>query len=198
MSSILTTALLGSAVVVGSVLGIALAQDSTPTVKPCIGELCPPKSPTQDLPDQGADQDKMKGSNQGQMQGQEQSSGQEIPRKKKRIVKQQTDGDVKARVRVGETKWRFDASRHQRRRSKSAAFRFYFDGYWYPQPYWQIYAARPYRISCGEGRAIVARRFNRVRVIECRGRTYTYSGRRNGETFRVLLNSRSGRIVGRI
>jgi hypothetical protein len=34
----------------------------------------------------------------------------------------------------------------------------------------KVYAARPYRISCGGGRAIVAYRFNRVQVIECSGR----------------------------
>lgn len=55
----------------------------------------------------------------------------------------------------------------------------------------------PRRISCGKGRAIVAARFNRVRVVECRGGTYTYLGRRRGETFRVLINPRTGRIIGR-
>jgi hypothetical protein len=199
MSSILTTALLGSSLIVGSVLGVTLVQDSTPTEKPCVGDLCPPKSQMQDVPDQGAIK-KRKDTTQGdQIQGQDQSSGQEVPRKKKKVGNQPTDVDVdvNARVQVGEGRWRFDRTRHERRRSKSATFRFYFGGYWYPQPYWQIYAARSYRISCGEGRAIVAQRFNRVRVIECRGRTYTYRGRRNGETFQILLNSRSGRIVGR-
>jgi hypothetical protein len=52
-------------------------------------------------------------------------------------------------------------------------------------------------LSCGAGRAIVAERFNRVRVIECRGATYTYLGRRQGDTYRILFNPRSGRIVGR-
>jgi hypothetical protein len=93
--------------------------------------------------------------------------------------------------------WKFDPNRHQRRRSKSATFRFYFGGYWYPQPYWEIYGARPYGVSCGEGRAIVAERFNRVRIVECRGGIYTYLGSRHGDTFRILLNSRTGRIVGR-
>ena len=53
------------------------------------------------------------------------------------------------------------------------------------------------RISCGAGRSIVARRFNRVRVIECKGGTYTYVGRRNGATFKVLVDRRTGRVVGR-
>jgi hypothetical protein len=193
MSSILTTALLGSVVIVGSVLGVTLAQD-TPTMKPCVGELCPPKS------QMNKDQKKMKGTNQNEeMQGQAPTE-QTMPRKRKRMNAQQTDVDVdvSAGVQAGEGKWRFDSNRHQRRRSKNATFRFYLDGYWYAQPYWQIYAARPYRISCGEGRTIVAQRFNRVRVVECRGGTYTYLGRRQGETFRILLNSRTGRIVGRM
>jgi hypothetical protein len=92
--------------------------------------------------------------------------------------------------------WHFDSSRHHRRHSRSATFRFYYGGWWYPQPYWRVYSAN--RISCGEGRAIVSERFNRVRVVECSGGTYTYLGRRSGETFRVLLNARTGRIVGRV
>lgn len=201
MSSILTTAFLGSAVVAGSVLGITLAQDSSRT-KPCLGELCPPKSQLQDVPDQGKSQKKMNGGSQGeQMPGQDQpASAQGMPQKKKRLGAPQTDADGgrPAGVQAGGSRWRFDPDRHQRRRSRSAAFRFYFDGYWYPQPYWQIAVASRYRIGCGEGRAIVAQRFNRVRVIECRGRTYTYLGRRHGEAFRIRLDARSGRIVGRL
>jgi hypothetical protein len=52
------------------------------------------------------------------------------------------------------------------------------------------------RISCGAGRSIVAKRFNRVRVIECKGGTYTYIGRRNGASFKVLVDGRTGRVVG--
>src|SRR5262245_52184562 len=145
MANILITALLGSPVIAGSGLGISLAQDSKPTVKPCVGGLCAPTSPREDMPDQ-----KTMGSKQGKpMQGQDQSSGQLSPRKKKRISNK------------------------------------------------QAYSAMPYRTSCREGRAIVAQRFNRVRVIECGGWIYTYRGRGNGETFRIRFNSRSGRIVGR-
>jgi hypothetical protein len=124
-----------------------------------------------------------------------------MPRKKR--VQNSNDVNVDVDVNAGSQKrvrhadWKFDPNRHQRRRNKSTTFRFYFGGYWYPQPYWEIYSVRPYRISCGEGRAIVAERFNRVRVVECRGGIYTYLGRRQGDTFRVLVNSRSGRIVGR-
>ena len=102
------------------------------------------------------------------------------------------------KMRQAQGDWKFDSSKHQRRRHKDNTFRFYFGGFWYPQPYWHGYglAIGP-RISCGEGRAILRDRgFNRVRIIECSGRTYTYFGRRHGDSFRVLLNSRNGRIVG--
>src|SRR5262245_51874573 len=83
MSSVFTTALLGSAVVVGSVLVGTLAQDATRTAKPCVGELCPRKSPSQNVPAQDAIQKMVKDANQGeQMQGEDPSSGQVIPRKK--------------------------------------------------------------------------------------------------------------------
>jgi hypothetical protein len=94
-------------------------------------------------------------------------------------------------------KWKFDSNRHERRHRKDDRFRFYFGGFWYPQPYWLGYGlpVNP-RISCFEGRAIVdARGFNRVRTLECRGATYTYLGRRHGDDFRVLLNARTGRII---
>ena len=102
------------------------------------------------------------------------------------------------RVKESNMDWKFDSNRHERRRHKDATFRFYFGGFWYPQPYWLGYGLRVnQRISCGEGRSIVRDRgFNRVRPIECQGRTYTYFGRRHGDTFRVLLNARNGRIVG--
>jgi hypothetical protein len=80
MSSFLMTALLGLAVIAGSTSGIALAQDSTSKVKPCLGELCPPESPGEDMPKQ-----KIEGANQGkQMRAQHQPSGQVMPRKKKK------------------------------------------------------------------------------------------------------------------
>jgi hypothetical protein len=80
MSSFLMTALLGLAVIAGSVSGIALAQDSTTKVEPCLGELCPPKSPREDIPKQTVE-----GARQGkQMQAQDQPTGQVMPRKKKK------------------------------------------------------------------------------------------------------------------
>lgn len=101
------------------------------------------------------------------------------------------------RVRESRAEWRFDSNRHERRRNRGDRFRFYFGGYWYPEPYWLGYglAIAP-RVSCGEGRAIVrAGGYNRVRTIECRGATFTYLGSRHGDAFRVVLNSRTGRII---
>jgi hypothetical protein len=109
-------------------------------------------------------------------------------------------GDSNRRNRDQRTarNWRYDPDRHHRRSHRDSRFRFEFGGYWYDQPYWD----RPTislsigRIGCGEGRDIVDDSgFNRVRVVECSGRNYTYLGRRAGDTYRVVLNSRSGRIV---
>ncbi|HEY7748552.1 MAG TPA: hypothetical protein VH933_07735 [Aestuariivirgaceae bacterium] len=109
----------------------------------------------------------------------------------------QNDADGTMQVQQAQSKWKFDSNRHERRRHKDDKFRFHFGGFWYPQPYWLGYGLyAPYRITCGEGRAIVRDRgFNRVRTVECAGRTYTYLGRRHGDTFRVLVNSRRGRII---
>ena len=109
----------------------------------------------------------------------------------------QGDSMDQPRVKHSEVDWKFNSNLHERRRHKDDRFRFYFGGFWYPEPYWLGYGLviNP-RVSCGEGRAIVRDRgFNRVRTVECRGRTYTYLGRRHGDTFKVLVSSRSGRIV---
>jgi hypothetical protein len=51
------------------------------------------------------------------------------------------------------------------------------------------------RFSCREGGKIIAARgFQNVSIVECWGRTYTYLAHRYGETFRILVSSRSGRI----
>jgi hypothetical protein len=120
------------------------------------------------------------------------------PRKMKR---EQTEVDedtkINKRKQASNDNWRFDSNRHERRRSRDARFRFFFNGFWYPEPYWLGYGVvvNP-RISCGEGRHIVRNRgFNRVRTVECQGRTYTYLGRQHGDDFRVLLNSRTGRVI---
>jgi hypothetical protein len=111
----------------------------------------------------------------------------------------QNPDKCKPGMRESKVDWKFDPNRHERRKSRDATFRFHFGGYWYPQPYW---LGRHYglvvnpRISCGEGRFVVRNRgFNRVRPIECRGRIYTYFGRRHGDNYRVELNARTGRIV---
>lgn len=217
MKIFFTTTALASAMLVGGLFVTAPA--SAQNNEPCVGENCP-------APDmQGGEQNKkMKGvdqMNQGtdesagqpvkrkkRMQGtagEEQTGDQMLPRKKRAqgTGNNNNDVDVDVDVQVGSQQrarhadWRFDPGRHQRRRSKSATFRFYLDGYWYAQPYWEVYSVRSRRVSCGEGRAIVSERFNRVRVVECNGGTYTYLGRREGDTYRIILNSRTGRIVGR-
>jgi hypothetical protein len=216
MRNSLTTTALASAFTLAALAASPMvrAQDNQPGGgQDCIGEQCPGqgggqkqfrKMPGADqMDDQSGDQvmpRKKRMSNQPDVD-QDQSGDQVMPRKK-RVGSQQQDDDVdvnvRARVQAGEGKWRFDSSRHQRRRSKDATFRFYFGGYWYPEPYWETYSVRPrYRVSCGEGREIVAERFNRVRVVECNGGTYTYLGRSQGDTYRILVNARTGRIVGR-
>lgn len=206
MRGIFTTTALASALLLGTLATatIGKAQDTQPTTKECMGENCPGGT-MQGGSDQTVPKKRMRPPQQNdQMQNNQadvQSDGQVMPRKKKRMESQQqnnTDVDVRTQTKVGEGGWRFDPNRQQRRNRKSATFRFYYGGYWYPEPYWEVYSVRPrYRISCGEGRGIVAERFNRVRVVECNGGTYTYLGRSQGDTYRILLNARTGRIVGR-
>jgi hypothetical protein len=214
MKRFLTTTTLATVFILGTLgVGSTLAQDAQSPAKECIGEQCPKGTMGGDkeaVPEQAVPRKRLKAPEEnGQMQGkrkmpdgnqvEDQTNDQVIPRKKRIGSGQQDENvDVRSRTRVGEGKWRFDPNRHERRRSKSATFHFYYGGYWYPQPYWEVYSVGTrYRISCGEGRGIVAERFNRVRVVECSGGTYTYLGRRSGDTYRILLNARTGRIVGR-
>jgi hypothetical protein len=126
-----------------------------------------------------------------------QAGEETVLRKKRHVGVQENDVNVQVNAGTGR-EWRFDPSHERRSRSRSATFRFYFEGYYYPEPYWtHVRMGYGPGISCGEGRAIVAQRFNRVRVIECRGPIYTYFGRRSGDSFRVMVNARNGRIVGR-
>ena len=204
MKHFFTSTALASALVFGGLFAAtpSFAQDN----QPCVGENCP-------APDmqgtQGGNKKRLKGIDKNNQvdqnnQGGDESTDQVLPRKKRaQGTQNNNDVDVDVNVQSGSQKrvrhadWRFDSNRHQRRRSKNSTFRFYFGGYWYPQPYWEVYSVRSGRVSCREGRAIVSERFNRVRVIECNGGTYTYLGRRQGDTYRILLNARSGRIVGR-
>lgn len=219
MKSFFTSTALASLLVAGALFTLtpAGAQNN----EPCVGENCP----APDMQgDQGSSKKRLKDVDQNNQNTEEPSDqpmngkkriqgstdenemqdGQSAPRKKRaERAQQDKDVDVNVDVDVGSQKrarssgWKFDSDRHQRRRSKSATFRFYLDGYWYAQPYWEVYGVRSGRVSCGEGRAIVSARFARVRVVECNGGTYTYLGRREGDTFRILLNARTGRIVGR-
>lgn len=76
----------------------------------------------------------------------------------------------------------------------------YYDGYgWYDyRRYGDVH--RRYRVhnwmSCGEARRLVDRSgYNRVRVVECGGRTYTFRAiNRNGRLVTVYVNARSGAI----
>lgn len=214
MKNFLTTTTLATAFILGTLgAGSAMAQDTQPPAQECVGEQCPGGAMggnKEAVPEQAVPRKRLKAPEEyDQMQGKrklpgnqtgDQTNDQVMPRKKRVGSGQQDDDnvDLRTRTRVGEGKWRFDQNRHQRRRSKNATFRFYFGGYWYPEPYWEVYSVGSrYRISCGEGRGIVAERFNRVRVVECNGGTYTYLGRRSGDTYRILLNARTGRIVGR-
>ena len=131
-------------------------------------------------------------------------TGEETVTHKKRRVGVHTENDVNVDVNTGGSrKWRFDPSHERRSHSRSTTFRFYYEGWYYPQPYWtQVYVGGPgygygRGISCRAGRAIVAQRFNRVRVVDCKGRTFAYLGRRNGATFRVLVDRDTGRVIGR-
>lgn len=215
MKAFLTTTALAAAVAVGSFAGTAVrAQDN----QPCVGEQCPGgkggPSPGQmmpkkrmNVPEQNNQNNEMQGGQkmpQGSQTG-DQTNDQVMPRKKRVQNAQPNDNNnMNANGRrVGENrKWRFDPNRERRRNHKDSTFRFYFGGFWYPEPYWTYYGSDygpgpRYRISCGEGRSIVAERYNRVRVLECNGGTYTYVGRRAGDDYRILLNARTGRIVGR-
>jgi hypothetical protein len=214
MKGIFTSTALASLLLVAGVLTTpsAFAQDN----QPCVGENCPAPDmqggkkrlkgvdqDSQGTEDQTGQTPMRKKRLQGSTEEGDMQDGQKLPRKKRAGTQQDNDVDVDVDVNVGSQKsarrgdWKFDPGRHQRRKSKSVGFTFYYGGYYYPQPYWEVYTVRSGRVSCGEGRAIVAERFNRVRVVECNGGTYTYLGRRQGDTYRILLNARSGRIVGR-
>ena len=54
------------------------------------------------------------------------------------------------------------------------------------------------RISCRTGKRIVHQSgYRRVRVIECRGNTYTYKGKRGSRVYRLSVDSLDGIIVSR-
>jgi hypothetical protein len=53
-----------------------------------------------------------------------------------------------------------------------------------------------HRISCWQGKERVQwAGFRRVRAVDCDGARFSYKARRNGDSFIISVNSRSGRIV---
>lgn len=75
----------------------------------------------------------------------------------------------------------------------------YYDGYgWYDYGRYGDFRRhhRGNRLTCNEARRLVDRSgFDRVRVVECAGRTYTFRAvNRKGNRVTVYVNSRSGAI----
>jgi hypothetical protein len=55
-----------------------------------------------------------------------------------------------------------------------------------------------YGVSCGEGRQIVRHSgFRNVRTVECDGQNFKYTGYRRGDTWLVMIDSRTGEIIRR-
>jgi hypothetical protein len=91
----------------------------------------------------------------------------------------------------------------------------YYPGYYDPPPPPPRYRPRPvyepdygyddtpdyedrYTLSCGQGRQIVRRSgFRDVRTVECDGQNYKYTGYRRGDTWLVMVDSRTGEIIRR-
>ena len=71
----------------------------------------------------------------------------------------------------------------------------YYEGYgWYDYGRYGDFRHRN-RLSCSEARRIVDRRYDRVRVRECNGRTYTFTAEnRRGKRIVVYVNSRTGAL----
>ena len=74
----------------------------------------------------------------------------------------------------------------------------YYDGYgWYDYGrYGTFHHRRVDRMSCGEARRLVDRSgYDRVRAVECSGRTYTFRAlNRKGRLVTVYVNARTGGI----
>jgi len=77
---------------------------------------------------------------------------------------------------------------------------YYGPGYYNPRPYYGGHYAprrayRGRRISCKRAKRIVRNHgYHRVRARDCRGKTYSFSGRKRGRTYIIKLRSRTGRI----
>lgn len=71
----------------------------------------------------------------------------------------------------------------------------YYDNYgWYDYGRYGDFHRYRGRLTCNQARRLVDRRYNRVRVVECNGRTYTFRAYRNGNRVTVYVNSRTGAI----
>jgi len=74
----------------------------------------------------------------------------------------------------------------------------YYDGYgWYDYGRWgDVRRHRGDRLSCDAARRLVDRSgYDRVRTVECNGRTYTFKAlNRKGNRVTVYVNSRTGSI----
>jgi hypothetical protein len=70
----------------------------------------------------------------------------------------------------------------------------YYDGYgWYDYGRHGEFRGHRNRLTCNQARRLVDRRYNRVKVRECNGRTYTFRAvTRNGNRVTVYVNSRTG------
>lgn len=71
----------------------------------------------------------------------------------------------------------------------------YYDGYgWYDYGrYGEFHRRDRNRLSCNEARRLVDRRYDRVRVRECNGSTYTFRAEtRRGARVIVYVNARTG------
>lgn len=75
---------------------------------------------------------------------------------------------------------------------RGGLLRFEFGEYLPSEPAW-----RAGGISCASGARIVDKRgFYAVADLECHGAIFTYLGRYNGDSYRIFVNSRTGRIEG--
>jgi hypothetical protein len=128
--------------------------------------------------------------------------------RKRRLKTKDQDGprqetQAKKKKQQAQTAWKFDRKKHKRRKHRDKWYRHFYGGFYYPVRYWlhdhdPYYRFDPSRVSCGEGRDIVRENgYRRVSTLECVGTTYTYLGRRSGESYRITVNARTGNIVTR-
>jgi len=74
---------------------------------------------------------------------------------------------------------------------------YYGPGYYAPRPYYYAprRAYRGRRISCQRAKRIVRNHgYHRVRARDCRGKQYSFTGRKRGRNYVIKMRSRTGRI----